>query len=442
MNFIPHTDSDREEMLRTIGVSSISDLFGDIDQKILLKQGLDLPPSLSELGLRNLMAAMSRKNKISTSFLGAGSYNHFIPSVVNHVISRSEFYTSYTPYQSEISQGVLQSIYEYQTMICELTGMDIANASMYDGSTALAESIVMAKSINGRDQVLISKTVHPEYMQVAETYAKGHGMVIKEIEYKDGVTSSEDLARKISDRTAAVIVQSPNFFGCIEGLGRIGEIAHSKDALFIVNVTEPTSLGMLKPPGEQGADIVVGEGQSFGNPVSFGGPYLGIIAAKKEFMRKIPGRLVGETVDTRGRRGFVLTLQTREQHIRRERATSNICTNEALCALAASVQLAMLGRNLAGLADLNIQKAHYAHDRIISLSGYESVFQSPFYNEFVIRCRDPARITSELLRNGIVGGLDLGRFYPELKNCLLFCVTEVVAREDIDRLVDIMEGVK
>ena len=442
MNFIPNTEKETKEMLKTIGVSGIHALFRDIDRKIILPKDLNLPKPLSEFELRNLMLGMSRENKIKTSFLGAGSYSHFIPSVVNHVISRSEFYTAYTPYQPEISQGVLQSIFEYQTMICELTGMDVANASMYDGASALAESVVMAKYIKGRDEILISKSVHPEHREVAETYAKGHDIKIREIEFRDGVTSIEDLKNKITENTAAVIVQNPNFFGCIENLGEIGKIAHSKDSLFIVNITEPTSLGLLRPPGESGADIVVGEGQSFGNPVNFGGPYLGIIATKMEFMRKIPGRLVGETTDTEGRRGFILTLQAREQHIRREKASSNICTNEALCALAASVHLAMLGKGLKDLAGLNLQKAHYAYEKITSLNGYGGLSKKPFYNEFVIKCKDSKKANAELLKNDIVGGLDLGRFYPELKNYMLFCVTEVVSKEEIDRLVDVLEGVK
>lgn len=440
MNFIPNTEKETKEMLRTIGVAGITDLFKDIDKKLILRKSLNLPEGLSELELKKLMLGMSNENKVLASFLGAGSYNHFIPAVVNHMISRSEFYTAYTPYQPEISQGVLQSIFEYQTMICELTGMDVANASMYDGASALAESVVMAKYINGRDEVLISKAVHPEHREVARTYAKGHRIRIRESPFRDGVTSAEDLKKEISESTAAVIVQNPNFFGCIEDLEALGRIAHSKGALFIVNITEPTSLGLLKPPGECGADIVVGEGQSFGNPLNFGGPYLGIIATRTEYVRKMPGRLVGETADAEGRRGFILTLQAREQHIRREKATSNICSNEALCALAATVHLAMLGKNLKGLADLNLQKAHYAHDKIIPLRGFGPAFKKPFYNEFVVRCADAEKTNAELLKNGIVGGLDLGRFYPELKNCLLFCVTEMNSKNEIDRMVQTLEG--
>jgi len=439
MDFIPNTNKDRKEMLKVIGVSSVHELFRDIPKTILLKKELKIPKSKSELELKKHMQELSKKNFVEgISFLGAGAYSHFIPSVVNHIIGKSEFYTAYTPYQPEISQGILQAIYEYQTMICELTGMDVANASLYDGASALAESSIMASNITKRNEIIISSTIHPEYKQVVETYCHFHNINIIEIDFSDGVTSIDKLKDKISSKTAAVLIQNPNFFGCLEDLTEIEKIAHEHKALLVVSVIAVTSLGILKSPGSLKADIVVGEGQSLGNPVSFGGPYLGIIATKHEFMRYIPGRLVGATVDTKGRRGFILTLQAREQHIRRERASSNICSNEALNALAATVYLSTLGKNLKQLAELCLQKANYLADKLKE-AGFEILFDKPFYNEFVVKVKDAKKVNRELLKNNIIGGFDLSNYYPKLKNCLLFCVTELNTKEDIDKLIEVIK---
>jgi glycine dehydrogenase subunit 1 len=447
MNFIPHTEKDRQEMLKVIGVKSVDDLFVDIDKKLILKKDLNLPKSMSELELSKHMVELSEKNceAIHNScFLGAGSYNHFIPSVVNHIISRSEFYTAYTPYQPEVSQGTLQAIFEYQTMIANLTGMDVVNASVYDGATALAESSIMASNITKRDEIIISSTIHPEYRTVVKTYCDSCELDLKEVSFDDGITDLNNLKKMISEKTAAVFIQNPNFFGCIENISEIEKICHDKGALFIVNVVESTSLGLLKPPGDYGADIVTGEGQSFGNPMNFGGPYLGFMGTKKDYMRHIPGRLSGITKDTKGRRGFVLTLQTREQHIRRERASSNICSNEALCALATTVYLTTLGKSgLKQVANLCYQKSHYAFEEIKQIPSFKGVFSTPFYNEFVVECPvEPEKVNEELIENDIIGGFNLEKHYPKLKNCMLFCVTEMNTKKDINNLVEVLRGLK
>jgi glycine dehydrogenase subunit 1 len=432
LNFILNTPKQIEEMLKFIGVSSLNDLFIDIPREILLKDDLKISTGLSEFDLKKHLKGIAEKNKIDfTSYLGAGAYNHFIPAIVNHIISRSEFYTAYTPYQPEISQGILQSIYEYQSMIAELTGMDVANASLYDGATALAEACIMSSCITGRNRILMVNSVHPEYKEVVKTYCNAHNFDIEEID-------EEEIKVKVSDATAALLVQNPNFFGCIEDLKEIERIVHEKNNLLVVSVVEPTSLGLLKSPGSLGADIVVAEGQSFGNPMNFGGPYLGIIATKDKYKRNIPGRLVGLTVDSAGERSFVLTLQAREQHIRRERACSNICSNEALCALACTVYLAALGKHgVKELAELNVQKSHYLANRLKEV-GFDLLYDKPFYNEFVVKVKDSAEFNDKLLKNGILGGLDLGWYYSELKNCILFCVTEVITKTDMDRLIDIV----
>ncbi|MBU1004285.1 MAG: aminomethyl-transferring glycine dehydrogenase subunit GcvPA [Nanoarchaeota archaeon] len=441
MDFIPNTDEDRKLMLKEINVNKISDLFKDIPSSVLLKDRLKIPAGLSEIEVKKLLSEISFKNNVNMPcFLGAGAYQHFIPSVVNHIISRSEFYTAYTPYQPEISQGILQAIYEYQTMICSLTGMDAANASVYDGASALAESCIMAANITKRSQILVSRAIHPDYRQVVKTYCSAHGFELVDIGFENGVVSVSELKEKISDKTAAFLVQSPNFFGCIEDLKKIEKVAHSSGALLNVCVVEATSLGLLKSPGELGADIFVGEGQSFGNPVSFGGPYLGIIAVKKEYVRSMPGRIVGATVDKDGERGYILTLQAREQHIRREKASSNICSNEALCALAATVHLAVLGKTgLKQVSELCLQKSHYLRDKLKE-NGCDILFDSPFYNEFVIKVKDSKLVSEKLLDEGIIGGLELVKYYPELENCLLFCVTELNTIEEMDKLVDLIKG--
>lgn len=440
MDFVPHTSEDQKQMLQAIGLNSLEELFQDIDPQILLKQNLNLPLGLSEPELVAEITALAEKNKrTSCSFLGAGAYQHFIPAVVPHLVGRSEFYTAYTPYQAEIAQGMLQAIYEYQSCICRLTGMDVANASMYDGASAMAEAAIMAITSTKRKAVLVSKLVHPEWRHVLRTYLNANNAEVQEVDFLDGLTNLSDLETKLSDSTAAVIVQNPNFFGSFEDLQTLSKITKAKGAVFIVAIAEPTSLGLIKPPGEFGVDIVAAEGQSFGNPISFGGPYLGVMATTNELVRKIPGRLVGSTYDKQGRRGYTLTLQAREQHIRREKATSNICSNEALCALTALIYLVTLGKNLKKLAELNIQKAHYAADQFTSVAHGELAFpRVTFYNEFVIKTPDAKIATKKLHDQGIIGGLELDLYYPELSNCLLMCVTEIMTKEQIDRAVDIL----
>ncbi|MAE42548.1 aminomethyl-transferring glycine dehydrogenase [Candidatus Woesearchaeota archaeon] len=439
MNYIPTTEKEKKEMLKEIGVNDAIDLFQDIDEQLILKEPLKISKKLSEIEVRKKVESLAQKNKTKTSFLGAGCYNHYIPSVVNHIISRSEFYTAYTPYQPEISQGALQSIFEFQTFICKLTGMDVANASMYDGSSALAEAAFMSHNITNKNKILISKTVHPEYKKVVKTYCKMHDLEVVEIDFKNGATDTEKLKNEINDETASVIIQNPNFFGCIENLDEIEKIAHENNSLLITCIVEAISLGLLKAGN---ADIVVGDGQSFGISPSFGGPAFGFMAAKKEHMRKLPGRIVGQTIDADGNKGFILTLQAREQHIRREKATSNICTNQALMALAGTVYLSMLGKQLKNLAIINNQKTNYAIEKINKLINFEIVFSSPIFNEFVVKCNDSKKIIDELEKNNIIAGLDLEKYYPELKNHLLMCVTETHSKSDIDKLVEVMESIK
>lgn len=444
--YLPTTDQDRKEMLETIGVESVEELFQEIPESVRFKGRMNLPEPLSEPHLIKHMNRLAGKNASFgefTSFLGAGVYEHYIPSVVGHVISRSEFYTAYTPYQPEISQGELQAIFEFQTMICELTGMDVANSSMYDGPTALAEAAAMSLGATRRKKVVVSRTVHPEAREILTTNSKGLGYEVVEIPQKNGVTDIDQLKQVVDEQTAAVIVQSPNFFGAIEDLEPIGHIAHSHKSLFIVSCN-PMSLGLLKPPGEYGADIVVGDAQPFGIPVSFGGPHCGYLATTQALMRRIPGRIVGQTVDEEGIRGFVLTLQAREQHIRRDKATSNICSNQALMALAASVYMSAVGKQgIQDVANLNVQKAHYAYQRLTQVNGVESVFSAPFFNEFVIRLQRPvSEVNQQLLKQGIIGGYDLSQSYPELTNCMLVAVTEMRTKEEIDQLAETLEGLK
>jgi len=447
MQYIPNTEADCRAMLDVIGVRSSEELFADIPSKLRLKRGLNLAPPLSEAGLWKHMRALASKNADVdqySSFLGAGAYNHFLPAAVSHLVFRAEFYTAYTPYQPEISQGTLQAIYEYQTLTCQLTGMEVGNASMYDGSSALAEALLMAHRINGRQEVVMPLAVHPEYRMVCQTYVGKLGLRLHDVPYTDrGTTDLKEVKAALSDRTCCVVVQSPNFFGALEMLDEIAEAAHGAGALLVVVVAEPVSFGIVKSPGECGADIVVGEGQSFGNHLNFGGPYLGFFATKEAYIRSMPGRLVGQTEDKAGRTGYVLTLSTREQHIRREKATSNICTNVGLCALAATVHLALLGRSgLRELALLNLRKTAYAKAAISKLRGYEVRFSGPTFNEFVVRSkkRTPAQVNRALLAKKIIGGLELGRFYPDLSDCLLICVTEQNSREEIDALCKAMGG--
>ncbi len=455
MTYLPHTDADRLEMLAAIGVEQVDDLFHDVPASYLFPE-LKLPEPLSEMEIMADLQAMTEENLDTghfSSFLGAGAYDHYVPRIVDHVISRSEFYTAYTPYQPEISQGTLQSIFEYQSMVCALTGMDAANASHYDGATSTAEAVIMAISVHRgrRKKVVVSPAVHPEYRAVVRTYTQGMGVEVVGDDTpsapmgQESGTAIGDLAGLVDKDTACLIVQSPNFFGEIEDLEGLAEKVHAVKALLIV-VTDPISLGLLKPPGDYGADVVVGEGQALGNGLNYGGPYLGIFACRQQYVRKSAGRLVGQTVDAEGKRGFVLTLSTREQHIRRERATSNICTNQALCALATAVHLAALGpAGLRKLAELCYHKAHYAATRIGKLDGYQVVGGKPFFREFVVRCPTPVKDVNDYLLNewGIIGGYDLGRDYPRLENHMLLCVTEVISRREIDALVDALaESVK
>jgi glycine dehydrogenase subunit 1 len=443
MDYVPHTADDEKRMMEVIGIRSIDELFSDVPEKFRLSESLHLPSALSEQDVFSLMKNLGSRNGIPpVTLTGAGAYHHYIPAVVGHVISRSEFYTAYTPYQAEISQGILQAIYEYQTMIARLTGMQVANASMYDGASAMAEAAILSAKTLNRTRIVMVKSIHPEYRQVVKTYCWSNGYECVETGFGGtGQLDLESLKHAVDDNTAAVLVQSPNFFGVIENIAFVEPIVHAKGALLVSGFTEATSLGILKPAGEMGADFVVGEGQSFGNPMNYGGPYLGIFASTPKFLRKIPGRLAGATVDREGKRGFVLTLQTREQHIRREKATSNICSNEALCALAAAVYLVSLGKNLKKLAGLNLQKAHYLRSRILELRGWEPLFTGPFYNEFALRAPDAKEVNRRLEAKGIMGGYELGKDYPELENGLLFCATEMLTREDMDRVVSIVRDI-
>jgi glycine dehydrogenase subunit 1 len=436
--YLPMTEEDKKEMLKVIGVDSIDDLFADIPESVRFRGELNIKKAKSEPELFKELAGLAAKNadaKKYVSFLGAGVYDHYIPAIVDHVISRSEFYTAYTPYQPEISQGELQAIFEFQTMICELTGMDVANSSMYDGGTALAEAMLLSAAHTKRKKILLSKAVHPEYRDVVKTYAKGQRLEVVEIPFAGGITDLEALKSEMAGDVACVIVQYPNFFGQIEPLKDIEPIVHAEKSMFVV-ASNPLALGVLTPPGQFDADIVVGDVQPFGIPMQFGGPHCGYFAVKAALMRKIPGRLVGQTTDEEGRRGFVLTLQAREQHIRRDKATSNICSNQALNALAASVAMTALGKKgVKEMAAMNIQKAQYAKNELAK-RGFAVPFAGPFFNEFVIRLsKQVGEVNKHLLTKGIIGGYDLGRDYPELANHMLIAVTELRTKEEIDTLV-------
>lgn len=439
--YLPMTETDKKAMLEEIGISDVQELFNDIPESVQFKGEYKIKKAKSETALLKELTTLAAKNadlRSHTSFLGAGVYDHYMPVIVDHVLSRSEFYTAYTPYQPEISQGELQAIFEFQTMICELTGMDVANSSMYDGGTALAEAAMLSSGHTKRKKVLLSSTVHPETMDVVKTYAKGQYVEVVEIPYKDGVTDLDALKSEMGDDIAAVIVQYPNFFGRIEPMKELEEIIHANKAMFVVS-SNPLSLGALTPPGAFGADIVAGDAQPFGIPTSFGGPHCGYFAVTNKLVRKIPGRLVGQTKDDQGRRGFVLTLQAREQHIRRDKATSNICSNQALNALAASVAMTALGKKgVKEMAVSNIQRAHYAK-KAFENKGFTIAFNGPCFNEFVVVLNKPVKeVNQQLLQEGIIGGYDLGRNYPELKNHMLVAVTELRTKEEIDLFVDRM----
>lgn len=442
MPYIPHSDADRKAMLQRIGASSLEALFEDVPERVRFPE-LDLPAAVSEIGARWELESLAEANLTTAEgscFLGAGAYRHFVPAVVDAVISRGEFYSAYTPYQPEVSQGTLQSIFEYQTMICELTGMDVSNASHYDGATSTAEAVITAMNIHRmrRKKVVISRFVHPEYQAVIRTYTQGLDVTIV-----DDVEGETEIGEALDEDTACLIVQYPDFLGRFEDLSDLAEAAEAVGALFVV-VADPIALGLLTPPGAFGADIVTGEGQGLGLGLNFGGPYLGFFATKKKHVRKIAGRLVGQTVDAEGERGFVLTLTTREQHIRRERATSNICTNQGLMALAAAVYMAALGRcGMRQVAELCYHKAHYAAEEIDALDGFSVIRDKPFFKEFVVRCPRPvAEINDDLLRGYVImGGYDLGEDYPDLEDHMLLCVTEMNPRQEIDLLVRALKEV-
>lgn len=443
MRYIPNSPEEREEMLEIVGLKSADELFRSIPSDVQLNRALNVTEPLAEPEVIAAMESMADKNTASKkpSFLGAGVYSHYSPTIVDHLLQRSEFFTSYTPYQPEISQGTLQYIFEFQTLIAQLTGMDVANASMYDGSTATAEAVLMAQRVTRRDKVLIAESVHPEYIEVTKTYTQHGDTAIETVAFDKESGRISDLS-KLDDKTACVVVQSPNFFGCVEDLQSLADKVHAVGALLIVVVTEAISFGLLKTPGECGADIVVGEGQSFGIPMSFGGPHLGLFACKEKYVRNMPGRLAGIAYDKNGNRGFVLTLATREQHIRREKATSNICTNQGLIALAATIYMEAMGKKgLQEVAAQNAQKATYAKKKIAELDGFEIAFSAPTFNEFVVRAPKNAAEILEKLRNenGIIGGLALSKYYAKSENDFLVCVTETNTKAQIDGLV---EGLK
>ncbi len=445
MPYYPHTDADREAMLNTIGVASMDDLFDAVPPEVRFPK-LDLPAAMSEMEVAWEMGGLANGNVSASDyaiFLGAGAYHHFIPSVINHMLLRGEFYTAYTPYQPELSQGTLQAIFEYQSMMCMLTGMEAANASHYDGATSLAEAVTLANvQFKGkRTKVIMSHSVHPMYRAVARTYHQGSGM--KFVGDK-GRATIPDLIDMLDEQTALVVVQYPNFFGQIDELGGLAQAAHHAGALLCI-VADPIALGLLKSPGELGADVVVGDGQSLGIPLSFGGPYLGFFATKMDYVRKIAGRVVGETVDKSGRRAFVMTLRPREQDIRREKATSNICTNQGLMALAACIYLSVMGKyGLRKVAELSYHKAHYAAEQINQIDGYSVDMSKPFFKEFVVTCPKPVSEINEILLEhwGIIGGYDLAKDYEDRPNQMLLAVTEMNTKDEIDTLVDALDDAK
>jgi len=442
MSYTPHTPEDIKAMLKAIGVSSIEELFKDIP-KALRAKSFNIPPAKSEFEVTQTLHKLSQKNATGlTNFVGAGFYDHFIPAAVDAIISRPEFYTAYTPYQPECSQGWLQAIYEYQTIICDLTGLDVANASLYDGGTALYEAAMMAVRFTGRNKIIMDSGVNLIYRTMLYTYTSNLSIEFVEIPVVHGQSSREELSKYLDDKTAAVILQNPNFFGAVDDHSDVVEKVHKCGALAIASVY-PVSLGMLKSPGEMGFDIATGEGQSLGIPLSFGGPYLGFMAVKKELVRQMPGRIVGATVDKDGKRGFVLTLQTREQHIRREKATSNICSNEALCALRAAVFASLLGREgLKELAEHNYQKAEFAKEIISQVSGVEVKRSSPTFNEFTVLLPQHAdEVVYRMIDKGFACGFPLGRFYKGMDNYLLVAVTEKRTKEEIRRFADSLEAV-
>jgi len=429
-------------MLAAIGVKNFDELIKDIPQEIRLKADLKIPPAMSELEVIKHISALASRNtntQDAISFLGAGAYDHFIPSAVGALLSRSEFYTAYTPYQAEVSQGTLQSVYEYQTMICRLTGMDVSNASLYDAGSGLAEAALMSVAYTGRKKIIVAHPIHPLYLQVVRTYIHGQGIEIVEVAAKDGIADVDAVKKVVDDSVAVIMVQQPSFLGTLSDVFALGEIAHSKKALYAVEAN-PISLGLLVPPGDYDADVVVGEGQSLGIPQSFGGPFLGIFAVKEALIRRLPGRLAGVTVDTEGNRGFVLTLQTREQQIRREKATSNICTNEGLMMLASTIYMSLMGKHgIREVAEQSSAKAHYLADQIEKIPAFELKYHQPFFNEFLVTLPVSAeKIVDAGLQNKILAGLDVKRLLPT-ENGLLLAVTEKRTREEMDVLVEFLK---
>lgn len=439
MNYVSHSDAERKAMLESVGAASIEDLFDTVPAPLRFPK-LNLPKALSELEISRVMSQLASKNENVNEyacFLGAGAYNHYVPSVVPHLAGRSEFYTAYTPYQPEVSQGTLQTIYEFQTMMGELYGMDVSNASMYDGASALAEAAIMAVNVTGHKRIVMPRSIHPDSRAVLRTYTEPQGIEIVE------TNTLEEAVAALNDETAALMVQSPDFFGQVYNLKTLSDAVHAKKALFVVS-SYPIALGLFKAPGECGADIAVGEGQPLGMKLSFGGPYVGIFTCRNEFIRQLPGRIVGQTVDKEGKRAYVLTLRTREQDIRREKATSNICTNEGLIALINTIYLSVLGKKgLREVAEQCYNKAHYAAAEIAKVPGYELVFDGPFFNEFAVRVkgsRSVERVQAACQTAKIIGGYSLSEAYPDMADCILFCCTELNTKEQIDALVEVLKN--
>ncbi len=439
MSFTPHTQEEIREMLDAIGVGSIADLFRPIPPE-LRARSFDLPPGMSEFEMLDRLRDLAARNAPPVPFIGGGYYDHLIPAAVDHLAGRSEFYTAYTPYQPECSQGTLQALFEYQTAICRLTGLGVTNASLYDGGTALAEAAMMALRVTGRGRVIVDGAVNPFHRSIVRTYLANLPVEIVELPPSGGALDRQGLERELDDRCAAVLVQNPTFFGCVDDYGDVAAKAHGRGALLVSSVY-PVSLGLLKSPEEMGVDIAVGDGQSLGNPLSFGGPSFGFLASRKELIRNIPGRIVGETVDREGRRGFVLTIQAREQHIKRQKATSNICTNQSLCALRGLIFLAALGKNgLAGLARQNRDKAEYAKGSLAAIRGVTIPSGHPTFNEFAaLLPRRADETVAALLRRGIAAGVPLGGYYPGMENHLLVTVTEKRSKAEIDLLARELE---
>src|SRR5262245_26778638 len=444
MRYIPSSPEDQQEMLREIGLNSLEDLFTGIPAELRLKSLLNLPPALSEPELIDKFKSYAEKNASGfVSFLGAGVNDHYIPTVIDSLISRGEFLTSYTPYQAEITQGTLQAIFEFQTLMCQLTGMEVSNASMYDGSTALTEAILMAARISQRNQFLIASSVHPEYRAVVNTYARHQDLKLIEVEASaDGTLSTTGLDRNLGNSVAAVVVQSPNFFGNLEPLEHLAELAHRHGALLVVAVAEALSLGIVTPPAAVGADIVCGEAQSLGVPTSFGGPHVGFLTCREKFLRNLPGRLIGQTVDSEGKRGFVLTLSTREQHIRREKATSNLCTKQSLFALMATIYCSLLGKKgIREVAVQNVAKTQYALSELKKVSSLRLLYPGPRFNELVVELPVPYEPLSTKFHSAkVIPGLPVEKYYPALKNCLLLSFTETKTKGQIDTLVQLLSS--